>query len=87
MFNARSAASSCGWDILFQTVLEASCSKFCEAKEETSASSLHRIDLCGERSLPKKKSPKPQLLKSVSSGALRGKKIFQKIRFPIQEAS
>jgi hypothetical protein len=69
------SASSCGWDILSQAVLGASCSKFCDANEEATAPSLHRTDLCGERSLPKKKSPKPQLLKSVSSGALRGKSL------------
>ena len=68
-------ASSCGWDILSQAVLGASCSKFCDANEEATAPSLHRTDLCGEMSLPKKKSPKPQLLKSVSSGALRGKSL------------
>ena len=69
------SASSCGWDILSQAVLGASCSKFCDANEEATAPSLHRTDLCGEMSLPKKKSPKPQLLKSVSSGALRGKSL------------
>jgi hypothetical protein len=77
------AASSCGWDILSQVVLGASCSKFCDAKEEASAPSLHRTDLCGETPLPKKKSPKPQFLKSVPSVV----KIFQKIRLPIEAAS
>jgi hypothetical protein len=75
-------ASSCGWDILSQAVLGASCSKFCDANEEATAPSLHRTDLCGERSLPKKKSPKPQLLKSVRSLV----KIFQKIRLPIHSS-
>ena len=33
------AASSCGWDILSQAVLGASCSKFCKAKDEAICSS------------------------------------------------